>query len=238
MIKRAVRFGEASISEERGAIVPHAGIWPVGQLDDMRELSQATGCSTAMTFSNFQIALKEGAIMKKNLMITICVFVLAACQSAAPSPTSTPQSTDTPIPTSTATATPKPTNTPIPPTPTETVFNFSLPASACWVTSEVSVLTGQTVSITASGIVNTWGGNEISNGDPNGQSANMCGAIECPLQGANYGALIGRLEDLQPFLVGTKFEFTTTKDGELYFTVNDWECSDNSGHFDIVVEVN
>jgi hypothetical protein len=120
----------------------------------------------------------------------------------------------------------------------ETVFNFNLPAGACWTTSEVNVLTGQTVSITASGIVNTWGGNEISNGDPNGQSANMCGAIECPLQGANYGALIGRLEDLQPFLVGTSAEFTATKDGEIYFTVNDWECLDNSGSFDIVIEVN
>lgn len=123
------------------------------------------------------------------------------------------------------------------PTPTDTIFNFNLPASACWVTSGVNVLTGQTVSITASGIVNTWGGNEISNGDPNGQATNMCGAIECPLQGANYGALIGRLADLQPFLAGTNYEFTATKDGELYFTVNDWECSDNSGTIEIVIEV-
>lgn len=58
--------------------------------------------------------------MKKNLMITICVFVLAACQPAAPMPTSTPQATNTAtaIPTSTFTATPMPTKTPIPPTPT------------------------------------------------------------------------------------------------------------------------
>jgi hypothetical protein len=60
--------------------------------------------------------------MKKNLTITICivVFVLTACQSAAPVPTSMPQATntDTVIPTSTFTATPKPTRTPIPPTST------------------------------------------------------------------------------------------------------------------------
>ncbi len=123
------------------------------------------------------------------------------------------------------------------PAPAETTFNFNLPASGCWVPSGINVLTGQSVSITASGTVNTWGGNEISNGDPNGQPANMCGAIECPLQGAGYGALIGRLEDLQPFLVGTEFQFTATKDGEIYFTVNDWECSDNSGSFDLIVEV-
>jgi hypothetical protein len=51
--------------------------------------------------------------MKKNLTVTICiaVFVLAACQPAAPVPTSTPQPqpTETSIPTST----PQPTPTPI-----------------------------------------------------------------------------------------------------------------------------
>ena len=60
--------------------------------------------------------------MKKNLTVTICivVFVLTACQSAAPVPTSMPQATNTAtvIPTSTFTATPKPTRTPIPSTPT------------------------------------------------------------------------------------------------------------------------
>lgn len=122
-------------------------------------------------------------------------------------------------------------------TPTASIFNVSIPASACWMNSEVNVITGQTVVISASGIVNTWSGKEISNGDPNGQPRNMCGAIECPLQGANYGALIGRLEDLETFLVGTETEFTATKDGQLYFTVNDWECADNSGTFELTITI-
>lgn len=123
-------------------------------------------------------------------------------------------------------------------TPTLSVATFyvSVPARACWMNSKVNVLTDQKVTISASGTVNTWGGREGSNGGPNGQKG-LCGAIQCPLQGVGYGALIGRLEDLKPFFVGTAFEFTATEDGQLYFTVNDWECEDNSGAFKLNVTV-
>jgi len=124
------------------------------------------------------------------------------------------------------------------PIPTSSVkkYNVSAPASACWMNSSVSVRTGQRVIITASGIVNTNKGNEGSNNEPNGQKY-ICGAIECPLQGVGYGALIGRLDDLKPFFVGPYIEFVATKDGQLYFTVNDWECDDNSGTFELVISI-
>jgi len=57
------------------------------------------------------------------------------------------------------------------------------------------------------------------------------------VQGVGYGALIGRVEDLKPFFVGPYIEFVATKDGQLYFTVNDWECDDNSGAFELVITV-
>ncbi|MBI2333038.1 MAG: hypothetical protein HYU84_12930 [Chloroflexi bacterium] len=145
-----------------------------------------------------------------------------------------------------------PTVNPLPPTPdlpfsassvTQTSpallknFSVSVPASACWTSSGVNVLAGQRVGITASGTVNTWNGNAISYGDPNGQPENICAETVCPLQGTGYGALVGRLENLKPFLVGTAVEFTATNDGQLYFTVNDWECSDNSGTFELVITI-
>lgn len=174
------------------------------------------------------------------------VMLLVSCQLSTPTPAE-PSATDAAAAihanqTSTASAqSAQATLTaiaPVPPSPTrDNVFNITVPASACWMNSGVNVLTGQTVTIKASGIVNTWSGNEISNGDPNGQPQNTCGAIECPMQGAKYGALIGRLEDLKPFLVGTDAEFTATKDGQLYFTVNDWECGDNSGEFELNIVV-
>lgn len=187
---------------------------------------------------------------------TILLLVLVSCQTAAPTQ---PPSTSVPVgqvetnvaatifarQTSTAeaefaqqgtltAAVPSPTRT-AEATPTPNQFHFTLPASACWMNSEVNVHTGQAVVIRASGIANTWGGRDISNGDPSGQPRNMCGAIQCPVQGANYGALIARVEDGDAFVVGTELKFTATSDGQLYFTINDWECTDNSGNFDIVI---
>jgi hypothetical protein len=189
--------------------------------------------------------------IKIPVILPFLLIFLASCQPATPTTLPTPlgqmetQVAATIYADQTSTATAKQAaeavlTASIPsltPTPAASIFNVSIPASACWMNSEVNVITGQTVVISASGIVNTWSGKEISNGDPNGQPRNMCGAIECPLQGANYGALIGRLDDLETFLVGTEFEFTATKDGQLYFTVNDWECSDNSGTFELTITI-
>lgn len=123
------------------------------------------------------------------------------------------------------------------PTSSAVIFDVSVPARACWMNSGVSVTTGQKVLITASGTVNTYGGREGSNNNPDGQINGICGAIECPVQGVGYGALVGRVEDRKPFFIGTNLEFVATWDGQLYFTVNDWECEDNSGTFDLTVKV-
>jgi ABC-type transport system substrate-binding protein len=198
--------------------------------------------------------------MKKNMKLTlflilsILIIVLVSCQSATttPIPTSTPPGlvetsvaatiyfnqtstarVEQAVEMTLAAAFPSPTNTP-PATPTPDTFRVTVPASACWVNSGVDVRTGQKVVITASGVINTWEGREGSNSDPKGQSS-ICGAIECPKQGAGYGALIGRLENLPTFFAGTEFEFVATKDGQLYFTVNDWGCEDNSGAFELVI---
>ena len=92
------------------------------------------------------------------------------------------------------------------------------------------------MTIVASGTASTYEGHEGSNGGPNGQTY-MCGAIECPLQGEMYGALIGRIEDLEPFFVGRYMEFLAAGDGQLYFTINDWKCDDNSGTFELVITI-
>lgn len=188
------------------------------------------------------------------LVLSILMTVLAACQPAIATPVSTPTSPgqmETMVAatinmgqTSTAAAeqaeqatltaaVPTPTDTPEA-TPTPNAFRFSLPGSACWMNSAIGVRAGQTVVIRASGEINTWGGRAGSGGGPNGQRG-ICGAIQCPLQGVGYGALIARLEDLPTFFVGTTLRFTATKDGQLYFTVNDWECEDNSGVFELLI---
>jgi hypothetical protein len=194
--------------------------------------------------------------MKSKILLTLAILMttLAACQPAIVTPISTstpPGQMETMVAstiyanqTSTAAAgqaekatltaaVPPPTTTPEA-TRTPNAFYLRVPASACWMNSEITVRSGQTVVIRASGEVNTWDGREGSSGNPNGQ-AGLCGAIQCPLQGVGYGALIGRLEDLPTFFVGTMLRFTAIKDGQLYFTVNDWKCEDNSGVFELLI---
>ncbi len=117
---------------------------------------------------------------------------------------------------------------------TPAVAKFTLPASACWMDSKITIRAGQTVVIRASGTINTWDGKPGSDSDPNGNPG-ICGGSKCPLRGVGYGALIARLENEPPFFVGTTLRFTAEKSGSLHFTVNDWECDDNSGSYKILV---
>jgi hypothetical protein len=189
--------------------------------------------------------------MKTNFVIVnlILILFLASCQPAAPTVIPTPVGQlETQVAAaiySDQTATAEVANVratltaAVPessPTPEAAIFDVLIPASGCWVNSEVTVTTGQKVIVSASGIINTWGGKDGSNSDPNGQES-ICGAIECPVQGVGYGALVGRLEDQKAFFVGTEFEYTATAEGQLYFSVNDWECEDNNGTFILSVTV-
>lgn len=122
-------------------------------------------------------------------------------------------------------------------TPAESTITLKLPASACWMDSNVTVSAGQVVSIRATGTINTWGGNDISFNNPNGQVENICVDPKCPLLNVGYGTLVGRVEDSQPFQVGETTKFTAPNSGRLFFTVNDWECTDNSGEFDLAVTI-
>jgi len=186
--------------------------------------------------------------MKTTLVLfsVLTVLLIVSCQSATPitAPTSVaPPATETPTVPPTVTATEEPvatsaldafllTKAAITPIPT---FKVIVPANACWINSEVNVIAGQRVSISSRGIVNTYGGREGSNSDPNGQANGMCGGTKCPVIGVGYGSLIGRVGDGKAFFVGTSLEFVADRDGQLYFTVNDWECDDNTGTFNLVI---
>ena len=183
--------------------------------------------------------------MKKNLMITICVFVLAACQSFGPSPTSTPQPTNTSTPTSTST--PQPTRTPIPPTPTATdIPPATLPhtvdvtANDRWVATNVFVTAGQSLSIIAIGKVNLGGGAAEATFGPNG-GFGPCKAEDeqeypCNMIGARYGALIGYVGSGEPFLVGSQAVIEASESGQLYLGINSVSLGDNTGSYTVRME--
>lgn len=189
-------------------------------------------------------------------VLLLGILTITACQPAVPTPseidvaqtetkaaaaiyaglTSTAAAEKAANETLTAAA-PTPTSTPQP-TPTINRIHVNIPASACWVNTGTKISAGQALTMAASGQANTWGGRDISNGGPDGQSKNVCGDVKCPLLGAYYGALIGRIDEGQTFLVGSHLELTATEAGDLYLTINDWECSDNSGNFTVTITVN
>lgn len=179
----------------------------------------------------------------KIFVLVLLSALVISCSAAEVPPTAT--ATQTAAPTSTVNAvvaavTAGALTKAAPRTPTATPaydsYQVSVPAAACWMDSEIAVTKGQRITIFASGIGNTNGGVESSNSDPNGQTY-VCGAIECPVQGVGYGSLVARVGDQNAFFVGTYLEFTVEADGSLMFTVNDWECDDNSGSFELKVVV-
>lgn len=157
-------------------------------------------------------------------------------------PTITPTATLTPVPTSTST--PTPTFTPNPTvtftqTPVTKTFTTIVPANELWFNTGVNIIKGQEVTIRATGIVNTWGGRDISNSDANGQTTAdwICDNTGCPIPGGYYGELIGKLGVGTPFRVGSSLDFTAPESGTLILTINDWTFEDNSGEFNVIVTV-
>lgn len=194
---------------------------------------------------------------RKLLIAMVLTAALAACQSAAPAPTpagvwemsaaatagaeqasAAAAATEQAAALTRTAAIPTLTQTPeSTSTPSSQGYMVRVPASECWFPSGVELRANQEVTIFASGTVNTWDGKAGSDAEASGHPKSVCGDIRCPMQGMKYGALIGRLGDADAFLVGKQLKFTAATDGELYFTVNDWECSDNQGAFDVGVRV-
>ena len=194
-------------------------------------------------------------ITKLFVPVSLLALLLASCQTAAPSatPADLPTATQTVDLIATAaamesayqTATAEAqkslfssaltadalTSAAVRPVP---MFKVQVPANACWMNSKVAVTAGQKLTISASGSANTNGGVMESTSGPNGQPF-MCGGTKCPVIGVGYGSLVGRVGDGKAFFIGTRLEFVPDRDGQLYFTVNDWECDNNSGQFDLVI---
>lgn len=182
---------------------------------------------------------------RTHVLLFVCALLLNACfpgnltpettntelspagTESAATATQAPLATATvPMPTSTITSTA---------TPAATTVTVSVPGDQCWVDSGVELNAGDVVFLSASGLINTWEGRVGSSSDPDGQYKKVCGDVKCPLQGADYGALIGRVGDGETFLLGTSQDFNVIEAGNLYLTVNDWGCSDNNGEYVAVI---
>ncbi|MEO1287050.1 MAG: hypothetical protein AAFV93_04725 [Chloroflexota bacterium] len=123
-----------------------------------------------------------------------------------------------------------------------------------WQTTDIVVEAGQTFSILANGRVNIWSNCEetkvergypdidcdiVTNLTSDGTNLFPPTTAEYPLAGANVGALVGRINGGEPFLIGAGGTFVADSSGTLELTVNDTDffSADDEGEFGVVVMV-
>ncbi|MCB9433961.1 MAG: hypothetical protein H6668_18485 [Ardenticatenaceae bacterium] len=114
---------------------------------------------------------------------------------------------------------------------------FKVPArrsnSQPWGNSVMHLDEGDEIKIVATGKVrHTEGGSQIG---PTGTS--FPGKLGNLAPHINAVALIAKVGDLEPFLVGDGTTYTVPQSGDLYFSVNSytWSFEDNEGEFDVTV---
>lgn len=119
-----------------------------------------------------------------------------------------------------------------------------------WLGTGIRVEAGQTIILSASGILDIWPrceSEKVREGLPNINCDNMrMGPIgtnevdlaedDYPLPGARVGALVGRFGQGDPFFVGNGGAFTATDGGQLRFRINDnFGMGDNAGGYVVIV---
>lgn len=110
-----------------------------------------------------------------------------------------------------------------------------VPATAVWLASSVNVKAGDKLDITATGL---WAHGVTTHYGPDGTNS-LAGAGSW-LPSANLGALIGRIDNNTPFLVGSSTSMVAQQNGILQFMMNDGigRSDDNEGEVTVKVIVN
>lgn len=104
-----------------------------------------------------------------------------------------------------------------------------------WTDTGLSVRAGDVLNIQASGTIQmSTDGNDIAT--PAGARSGRT-APDAPIQNAVAGALIARIGDSAPVLIGNRGTFTVPVSGRLYLGVNDDHLLDNNGEYRVNVEV-
>jgi hypothetical protein len=125
--------------------------------------------------------------------------------------------------------------------PTNTTVTVS--SSHTWTKTGLTLRTGQTVTISASGTMSL--GPYIETLGPAGKSRAACAQLRklqgatqpFPAPGLDCWSLIGKIGSDQPFEVGSHTRFSATSDGELLLGVNDNRLDDNKGSWSATISI-
>lgn len=183
----------------------------------------------------------ENAVAVKETPVAVAASgsVEAPAVITTPVLIATPTSSPTVVPTATPTVSP----TPLPPTPTPTLppttLTVTVPGEAAWFDTGIEVQTGQSLSFSASGVVNFMSDDPGSNGEPDSQG-DSCAPYEhwnCLMSNTAGGALIGKIGDHEPFRIGASLATTASASGMLYLAANDNYYYDNSGAYQVSIAI-
>jgi len=116
-------------------------------------------------------------------------------------------------------------------TPSPSSAGITVSGRNPWTPTGVNVRRGEPLTINASGEVRIAG--------PSGLAASPAGSSETfpsnPMPGVPTGALIGRVGNGQPFLIGNQSRISAPAAGELFLGINDSNHADNEGSFQVQV---
>ena len=118
------------------------------------------------------------------------------------------------------------------PAPAGTV---AVSAKQGWTDTGITVRRGETYTFTTSGEVAIRGDDANAKAGPDGKPGERSQKYPVPV--ALGGALIGRIGDNRPFLIGTTSRpLPMTFNGRLFLGINDEAFDDNSGQFNVKIE--
>lgn len=108
--------------------------------------------------------------------------------------------------------------------------HIGVAGAQAWTATGIQVRRNQTLTFTATGQVSVGGG--LPAAAPGGTSNTNANN---PVPNAATGALIGRIGNNKPFLVGAGSTTRASDNGELFLGINDSHHGDNDGAFDVEV---
>ena len=108
---------------------------------------------------------------------------------------------------------------------------INVPANQEWTNTGIPVLRGQRISFTARGDIMI---SPTASSGVNGSPAVTSRNVRYPLQGVPAGALIGRVGNSAPFMIGGNTEpIVMPANGPLMLGINDDVLTDNSGNYSV-----
>ena len=111
--------------------------------------------------------------------------------------------------------------------------NVRIPGNQQWVSTGFQVRRGETLYFNASGEV-MWTPNAADRATPAGALNRRTSGLP-PVGDAPGGALVARIENGKPFLIGNKSSVRMPASGQLFLGINDDVLTDNTGDFFVTI---